>query len=1047
MFASLVMAISIGLPYVLWHRNQLQAAQLKTANDSRRIEQSEAARELEQASRVQAEQLAAANAARAATQEYFVSIMKVRELRMQPEPKAGWTWEALDLLQKAATSNADGKDPVVLRSLIADTVMTPDMREIGRIEGGPDTKALAVSPDGTLLAAGDQTGNPSQVRIYRIHTRSSEDNRQSVEFELIRVCSVSTVADYMESELIEKGLKSGTTKREGMRSLDFSPDGTKIAVGTRNGNIKIWKIDCEPPQILFDKRYPEGEIDRLQFSADGRQIIAKCPDPATLRVFDVDSQSDRVATFGEALDFALMPDGRILASQKGLISRISAASFAESVEFTNEAWFARLGTDSTQCLAIVGTVPAAIWDPITGERSLFLAQSPSDPDRPVGPTFAADTTIVLATAEPQNVRMWDAVSGKQAIDISYSGDELPLLCPARERDRVYVNSTVHTFAYQLRCCQPLREPSTGPLKKVSGTLEAAERAVEGGFRYDIVRKRPPYPSPLPQIFASTLSLITTQHPQKIGGEGAIVRRAPATASAAIEVQADADLRQIGLQEVQTRTEARSSLANAVSPVAAFAPGAQVLCDFALSDDQQQMAVVEAPSVHGLQTIPDGYRARLRMLNAIDGKETARWTCLLLSSGENRNTLTEGDGVTFPDDGKIAFTTPAVGNIAVASESGFQFPTGAGVDVQECDAVLIAADAATWTGGEVPSVSETNGFRPAIELKLPRALTQSKERLLIRQIVGESVREYEVSDRHLDSAGWHLLYLDQFTEACERGTWRIQVTLVESNLHFESSSGETVAEKSSSIQVGHLFLMPWKRLTRGQTSPVYPLRLGPLARRWDNGLAAVVESWTLYQWNSDLSGVASAPWQDIANSTEDILGVSASRQGCFVGTDSGLVAVVKPDGSQELIEGAHTENGPYDSRDGVLTSAVANEVDLAVVGTLRGQIKVYDLDGKRGAPVSITDAHDREIVALAITPNGQNLASAAADGVLRHWRRHDERLELLYELTSERTPIVKMSLSQDGRFLYVLRKGERGIRRIDLAQLGRHFSRLGIGWDE
>ncbi len=976
MFASLIMAISIGLPYVLWHRNQLQEAQLKTEHDARLIEQSEAARQLEQVSRVQAEHLAAANAARAATQEYFVSIMKVRELKMQPEPTAGWTWEALDLLEKAATSNADGKDPIVLRSLIADIMMTPDMREIGRIEV-PATKSLAVSHDGKLLAAGDWAGSPSQVRIYRIHTTSSDENQQSVQFELIRVCSVSTITDNLQSELIEMGVMSGTINREGMWALDFSPDDTKIAVGTRNGNITIWKIDCEAPQILFDKRYPEKETARLLYSMDGRQIIVDYQDPATLRVFDVATQSDRVTTFNEHVDFGLLPCGRILASRDGFISRISASSFAESVEFTQNARYTHIGTDSARSVAVVGTVPAALWDPITGEKTLTLHQSASDADRVYDLTLVADTTLALATHEPQNLRLWDALSGRQVLDISYPGNERPLICAGRERDRVYVHSIINTFAYQLRCSQPVLDNS-----------EASPHA-------------------------------------------------------------QADLSQIDLQKQQTHAESSRSLANAVLPAAAFAPGAQVLSTFALSHDQQQMAVVEAASVRNLQAIPDGYRARLRKLNTSDGEETARWTCLLLGSGEHRNTLTEGEAATFLDDdavndgSKIAFTTPAVGNIAVVSEAGFYFPSGAGLDVQQSDPIIAAANTASWTGGEVSSVLESSGFRPAIELKLPRGLTQSRERLLIRLNVGETVRHYEISDRHLDSAGWYLIFLDQFTEALAPGTWRIEATLVESDLRFDSNPGNADTANESAIQVGHLFLMPWKRLSRGKTRPVYPLRLGPLARRFDNGLAAVVESWTLYQWGSDLCDVASTPWQDVLNSKEDIGSVCASQHGCLVGTDSGLVAIVKPDGSQDLIEAAHTEKGAYDSRDGVLATAVADEVGLAIAGTLRGQIKVYELQKSTGAPVAITDAHDREIVALAITDDGQLIASTAADGSLRFWKRHTDALELLFEMTSQKSVVRQLMFSKNGQSLYVLREGERGIRRIELAAISSMFRQVGL----
>lgn len=974
----LLTVMAAAAPMILLQQNRLQLAELQRQRDVDARGKAESAHEAEEQSRKQAEKLAAANAARAATQEYFVSIMKVREMRMQPEPKAGWTWEALDLLENAAASNADGKDPVALRSLIADTLATPDMLEIGRLEGVPNTHALAVSHDGKLLAAGDWAGNPSQVRIYRIHTTTSDKNRQSVQFELIRVCEVSTIADYIESELIEKGWKSGTTRREGMWAIDFSPDDTNIAVGTRNGNITIWKIDCEPPQILFDKRYPEKGTDRLMYTQDGRQIIVDHRNPATLRVFDVETQSDRTKTFDEDVDFGLLPDGGILACRDGFVSRLTVDSFTETVEFEVESRFTHVGTDLARSVAIVGTAPAAIFDPVTHERTLILPQLASEPNRAFKLIFAADTTLVLATHEPQNVRLWDALSGRQMLDISYPGYETPLICAGRERDRIYVYSIVNTFAYQLRCSQPVQDRSEA--------------------------------SPLRHT--------------------------------------EADLRQIGPPVVQTHVDSPGSLAHAVSPVSAFVPGAQVLCDFALSDDQQQMAVVEAASVRGLHTIPDGYRARLRTLSTNDGAETARWTCLHLSSGEHRNTLTEGDAVTFLDDdsvrgaGQIAFTTPALGNIVAVSSSGFYFPSGIGLNVQQSDPVVTAADTATWTGGEVPAVSETIGFRPAIELKLPRALTQSKERLLIRLIIGENIREYEVSGRHLDSAGWHLLFLDQFEKAFESGTWQIEASLVESSLHFDSHTANAQKAKESAIQVGHLFLMPWKRLKRGQTAPVYPQILGPLSRRSDNGLAAIVEGYTLYQWSSNLSGNGSAFWRDVANNEQAIEGLSQSEYGFFVGTNSGLVALVKPDGSEELVAGAETTNGSFDPRDGVLATAVADSADLAVAGTLQGQIKVYNLTERTGTPTFVTDAHSREIVCLAITHNGQLLASADAAGALRFWKRHADRLELLFEMTANRSPIVTMQFSRDGD-LYLLRRGDRGVLRLELDELAAHFRNCGL----
>jgi WD40 repeat protein/tRNA A-37 threonylcarbamoyl transferase component Bud32 len=941
---TLLTLMAAGIPLFLLQQNKLQLAALQQQRDVDARGKAESARQAEEQARKQAETLAAANAARAATQEYFVSIMKVREMRMQPEPEAGWTWEALDLLEKAAASNADGKDPVAVRSLIADTLVTPDIREIGRIEGVPNTHGIAMSHDGKLLAAGDYGGNPSQVRIYRINTTRDDSNRASVSFELFRECSVDTTWDGVRSELTDRGLWYGKINSEGMWALDFSPDDKQIAVGTRNGNITIWQIDCDPPRILFDKRFPEIRTRRLAYSPDGRRIFATYDDPVAFREFGVSDQSNSVVLFEDYVDFSMSHDGKAIVSSDGRISRLSSLSGNGAVQFEHPGARHRVVTDRSRPLAIVGTVPSSILNTITGESTFDLQYSAAELNAPYELTFAADTSIAIGTMEPQNLRLWDAISGKKAIEISYPGSERPNICAGPEHDRVYVYSTVNMFANQLRCAAPL----------------------------------------------------------------------------------------------QAHAEPATSLSEAAAPFSAIVPGSQVLSCFALSADQQSMAVVEAAPFDGLQTIPDGYRARLRKLNTSDGRETDRWTCLLLSSGENRNTLTDGDAVTFPgDDHRIAFTTPALGNVAIASDAGFHFLSGAGIDVDQQPPVVTSAKAVNWSGGKVPAVSETAGFRPAISLKLPRSLTQSKERLLLRLIAGETIRQYEVSDRHLDSAGWYLMSLDQFSEDMESGTWRVEATLVESDLHFDSMTGNNVGDHASGIETGPLFLLPWKRVNRGNTPPVYPLRLGPLARHGDKGLAAVIESFTLHHLSSNPPESTPVPWRDADNYEEDIRGVSVSRNGHFVGTDSGLAALVKPDGSQELIERAHTEKGAYDSRDGVLATAVADSVDLAVVGTLRGQIKVYDLIERTGAPTFVTNAHSREIVALAFTDDGQLLASADAEGALRFWKRHADRLELLFEMTADKSPIQSMQFSRDGD-LYLLRQGHRGVLKLELDELAAHF---------
>ena len=55
--------------------------------------------------------------------------------------------------------------------------------------------------------------------------------------------------------------------------------------------------------------------------------------------------------------------------------------------------------------------------------------------------------------------------------------------------------------------------------KISPRKIQHTRGHNGAANEQITNRNPPHPDPLPQFFARTLPSNTTQHPQKIGGEG------------------------------------------------------------------------------------------------------------------------------------------------------------------------------------------------------------------------------------------------------------------------------------------------------------------------------------------------------------------------------------------------------------------------------------------------------------------------------------------------------------------------------------------------
>lgn len=944
----LMLAIAGGVPYIFWRESEFKVAELQSQRAADALLVSQDAQAIAELKSQQAEERAVSHAARAATQEYYASILQIREQRLLPDPEPGWTWKALESLQKIAALNADGKDPVVLRSLIADTLTTPDLREIGRIENVPNTGSLALSHDGKLLAVGDWAGIPSQVRIYRIKEVSGPSGEIKVGFELTRTCTVDTAADFAVNEILEKLYPQRTVRREGMHAIDFSPDDKQIAVGTRNGNITLWQIDCDPPRIVFNKRYQEKSADRIEFSDNGRFVYVEYDDPPTVRRLDMKDFSDQVLTQNKVRAFRQLNDNEFLMGTDELVRRVHSSELDRPLNTTAARHVDKLAVGDDKIVAVMGSDPPVIFDPGTGRVVLHL--QPTFPaDRPRSLHLISDTSMIVGGTHPENITAWDALSGRQLFNAGYRGNEIPRFCQFGNPERLYLYSIAEIMAYELR--GPARPPDEG--------------------------KRP------------------------------------------------------------------TTLTAAVTPVTNAITCSQMIRCFDVRDDLERLAVIESSAIPFGRNEPIDAWSRSRLIDRSNGATIENWTCLTLEEVTS-TTFTQGDSICVLADGNgIVFTSGTPGNIVVADRQGFRFPGGFGMDVASQVPASVAPNIVRWQGLAVPATSEIDGVRAAVAMRMPIPFNHPDQQLTLRMIHGRRTQEYSVRADKVDESGWYLFSLGEMPES-SASDWTVEAELSHSSMQFQAETSE-IGSSNHKVIPGQLFLLPWRKLKRGNTPPAYPLRLGPICLRHDGGLAAVVESWTLNQWNADLTTADSSYWRDFENSEEDIRGLVATDGGVVVGTDSGVVAVVHGDSRETSLERARTETGDYDSRDGVTAIAVNQQSQVTAAGNLRGEIRMYDSSEGRNALTFVTEAHQKRIVALAISENGQRLVSADSDGSLKFWKRHDQRLELLFEMTANKTPIHSMKFSKNGD-LYLLRQDNRAVLRLELDELAIHFRNCGLAID-
>lgn len=922
---ALFAAITVGIPYMISQQSQLALAKSE--------QQIQALKLKEQT--IVAEQ---ANAL-AATQEYHATVREVREQRVKPSP--GWTWNALNLLQKAAELSAAGKDLMELRSLIAETMTTLDVREAGRLENVRAAGSMAISRDRRFLAVGDWAGVPtSELRIYEIAHFPDEGTNYRIELQPHRVCSLFTGADKAKAELGRLmqgfGLTGTKTEREGLHAAAFSPDGTRVAVGTRNGRIVSWNIDSDPPQELFNVAPADTVVDgmhKIAYSPDGKTIYAHWhrDDARSFQSFNADTGEVGFSVGKESWDFSLLPDGTILLSEHRSLDRLNPADLTDAVSLGKHDGQGEtlVSTTMGRQVSILSQRRIVVGDAVTGHGGILLEKTRGFHHEL---HFSGDTSVVCGNwGDPGRLVFWDGLRGNILYEVPVAGSEWPRTILDDSSNHIFVAESESVGIYKLRA----------PMPPAVAVVESK----------DLDKKR--------------------------------------------------------------------------MPMTVYAEGADSVRDFSLSADGNFLAVVETMP----RPLDAGARTRVRKIDVSTGKEVDRWLCTDLAEIPS---LISGVDVTFLGNGdRLAIASTIPGNLLVLSDKGFEVPGGIGIDAVRWPAI-IEDGVAKWN--RPAEQGDQREVCAAVAVRIPRALYQSRETLAFELTTAKGSVNCVANDQILESRGWFLLTVGQLTPEDLSGGWTLKAKLTAHGLSLRAFEPGTSLGDDAML-VGDVYLFP----TADEHGKA--VLLGPLSSRGDGGLSCTVRNSWLHQWNGDLGQQTAKPWQDFINSQESVGDVSAAYNQTLVGSDSGVVVLLDSTGERRLLQDG--EKASTNARDRITATAITRDGGFAVAGSAGGQLRMYDLRSPKNAPAFITDAHSRSITTTSISNDGQVVASAAEDGSLRFWKRLPNQLELLFEMTNDLVPVVEIQLSANGEFLYLLRQGERGVRRLDVSRLMSLFLEHGL----
>ncbi|KAF9551100.1 WD40 repeat-like protein [Agrocybe pediades] len=225
------------------------------------------------------------------------------------------------------------------------------------------------------------------------------------------------IRDVQSGEIVFSPLLEDT---ESISALVFSPDNSKIATGSRNGNIWIWDIQTAT-LIAGPLNMKSGEVRALAFSWDSQKLAAS----SGLTIVVWDSSSSKVLSgpfeaekSALSCSLAFTPDDSniLFVSDIGMVQILDAhngCDLAETFDITNK----RVGTlvltaispDTSMVAVSYAGGPIYIWDiharttiygPLVGHSNAAFALA-----------FSQDGKKLISGSYDNTIQIWDVDTG------------------------------------------------------------------------------------------------------------------------------------------------------------------------------------------------------------------------------------------------------------------------------------------------------------------------------------------------------------------------------------------------------------------------------------------------------------------------------------------------------------------------------------------------------------------------------------------------------------------------------------------------------------